>query len=209
MTKAILYSFRRCPYAMRARLAIVGSGLQVILREVRLSDKPQSLLDISPKATVPVLLTSDNKVIDQSLDIMLWALQQADPNSWLQNINYSLIENNDGSFKHWLDRYKYADRHPEQSQQYYRQQGEQTILILEQLLTNTAFLAGNTMTLTDIAILPFIRQFVGVELDWFADAPYPKVRHWLDHFLASELFKSIQHKYPVWKITNGQEALFP
>ena len=155
MIHAILYSFRRCPYAMRARMAIAQSGLHVELREVVLRNKPQSLLDISAKATVPVLLTTDKTLIDESLDIMLWALQQSDPQHWLHNINDVLIENNDGPFKHWLDRYKYADRYPEHPQQYYRQQGEQTLFMLEQALTDSAFLSGNTVKLTDIAIFPF------------------------------------------------------
>jgi len=112
LSNNILYSFRRCPYAMRARMAIAASGLQVELREVVLRDKPQALLDISPKATVPVLQTSEGTIIDESLDIMHWALQQSDPENWLANIDHDLISNNDGDFKHWLDRYKYADRHP-------------------------------------------------------------------------------------------------
>ena len=109
---------------MRARMAIAISGIQVELREVVLGNKPQALLDISPKATVPVLLTAKNTVIDESLDIMMWALEQSDTDNWLGDINQSLIDNNDQEFKYWLDRYKYADRHPEQSAQYYRQQGE-------------------------------------------------------------------------------------
>lgn len=209
MSKAILYSFRRCPYAMRARMAIASSGMQVILREISLRDKPQSLLDISPKATVPVLLTPEEKVIDESLDIMLWALRQSDPSAWLNNINYALIENNDGPFKQWLDRYKYADRFPEQSQQFYRQQGEQTFLMLEHALADSAFLSGNTVTLTDIAIFPFIRQFVSVEQGWFEHAPYPNTRRWLDYFLASELFQKTMHKYSPWKMADQEQAMFP
>ncbi|MDO7667612.1 MAG: glutathione S-transferase, partial [Pseudomonadota bacterium] len=199
MSKAILYSFRRCPYAMRARMAIASSGMQVILREVSLRDKPQSLLDISSKATVPVLLTPEKKVIDESLDIMLWALRQSDPSAWLNNINYALIENNDGPFKQWLDRYKYADRYPEHTQQFYREQGEQTFLILEHALADSAFLSGNIVTMTDIAIFPFIRQFVSVEQGWFEHAPYPNTRRWLDFLLASELFQKTMHKYSPWK----------
>jgi glutathione S-transferase len=209
MNKAILYSFRRCPYAMRARMAIASSGIHVILREVSLRDKPQSLLDISSKATVPVLLTPDKMVIDESLDIMLWALRQSDPNAWLNNINHALIKNNDGPFKQWLDRYKYADRHPEQSQQFYREQGEQTLLMLEQALADSAFLSGNTVTLTDIAIFPFIRQFVSVEQDWFEHAPYPKIRQWLDFLLTSELFQTTMHKYSPWNMADEQQVLFP
>ena len=209
MSKAILYSFRRCPYAMRARMAIASSGMQVILREVSLRDKPPSLVDISPKATVPVLLTADNRVIDESLDIMLWALRQSDPHAWLNNINYALIKNNDGPFKQWLDRYKYADRYPEHTQQFYREQGEVTLLMLEQALADSTFLSGDTVTLTDIAIFPFIRQFVSVEQAWFESAPYPKTRQWLDYLLASELFQITMHKYAPWNITDEEQAVFP
>jgi len=190
-------------------MAIASSGIQVILREVSLRDKPQSLLDISLKATVPVLLTAEKRVIDESLDIMLWALQQSDPNAWLKNINYALIENNDGPFKLWLDRYKYADRYPEQSQQFYRQQGEQTLLMLEQTLIDSAFLSGNSVTLTDIAIFPFIRQFVSVEQSWFEQAPYTKTRQWLDDLLTSELFQLTMHKYSPWNITDEEQPIFP
>jgi glutathione S-transferase len=209
MSKAILYSFRRCPYAMRARMAIASSGMQVILREVSLRDKPQALLDISSKATVPVLLTPEKRVIDESLDIMLWALRQSDPSAWLNNINYALIENNDGPFKQWLDRYKYADRYPEHTQQFYREQGEQTLLILEHALADSAFLSGNIVTLTDIAIFPFIRQFVSVEQGWFEHAPYPNTRQWLDYLLTSELFQKTMHKYSPWKMADEEQTVFP
>jgi len=190
-------------------MAIASSGMQVILREVSLRDKPPSLVDISPKATVPVLLTADNRVIDESLDIMLWALRQSDPHAWLNNINYALIKNNDGPFKQWLDRYKYADRYPEHTQQFYREQGEVTLLMLEQALADSTFLSGDTVTLTDIAIFPFIRQFVSVEQAWFESAPYPKTRQWLDYLLASELFQITMHKYAPWNITDEEQAVFP
>ena len=190
-------------------MAIASSGLQVVLREISLRDKPQALLDASAKATVPVLVTPDKKVIDESLEIMLWALQQSDPQAWLNNINYALIENNDGPFKQWLDRYKYADRYPEQSQQFYRQQGEQTLLMLEQILTDSTFLSGSSITLTDIAIFPFIRQFVSVEQGWFAHAPYPKLRQWLDSFLASDLFQLTMYKYSTWDMETKEQAMFP
>lgn len=209
MTQAVLYSFRRCPYAIRARMAIASSGIQVILREVSLKDKPQCLLDISPKGTVPVLLTAETKVIDESLDIMLWALQQSDPSAWMRNINYALINNNDGPFKQWLDRYKYADRYPEQSQQFYREQGEQTLLMLEQLLVDSTFLVGHSITLTDIAIFPFIRQFAAVDQNWFDNAPYPKVRQWLEGLLAKDLFQAVMHKYTPWYVSDKEQSLFP
>lgn len=205
----ILYSFRRCPYAMRARMAIAASGIQVELREVVLKNKPQELLDISAKATVPVLLTTDNTVIDESLDIMRWTLKQSDPDNWLRNINNEFIANNDGEFKHWLDRYKYADRYPEQSEQYYQQQGERTLLILEKQLTITAYLSGDNISFTDIAIFPFIRQFAHADLDWFDQSPYPKLRQWLNALIENTLFQNIMYKYPAWQSDQKETTLFP
>ncbi|MEC9313982.1 MAG: glutathione S-transferase, partial [Pseudomonadota bacterium] len=170
--QATLYSFRRCPYAMRARLAIAQSGIQCELREVVLKDKPQQLIELSPKATVPVLLTADDKVIDESIDIAFWALAQHDPDNWYQSLTseqheqmLALIENNDGEFKYFLDRYKYADRYPEQDERFYREQGEKTLTRLEQLLTEHDCLLRDSWTLADIALLPFIRQFAFVDKD--------------------------------------------
>ncbi|MDQ7072405.1 MAG: glutathione S-transferase [Gammaproteobacteria bacterium] len=196
---AILYSFRRCPYAMRARMAIAISGVQVELREVVLKDKPQALLDSSPKATVPILVLENNKVIDESLDIMQWALQQSDPEHWLANVDLELITNNDGTFKYWLDRYKYADRYPEESQLYYRQQAEITLSRLEQRLTQHDYLSCENISFTDIALFPFIRQFAFVDVDWFEQSPYPNLKNWLNTFIASPLFISIMKKYPQWQ----------
>lgn len=209
MSSNILYSFRRCPYAMRARMAIAVSGTQVELREVILRDKPQALLDISPKATVPVLLISDDTVIDESLDIMHWALNQSDPGNWLIDINNQLITNNDNDFKHWLDRYKYADRYPGHSEEYCRQQGEKTLLMLEGLLEKTVYLSGDNITFTDIAIFPFIRQFAFAGLDWFKQAPYPKLRLWLGDFVEGALFLSTMHKYPAWQEDQSKIVHFP
>lgn len=194
---------------MRARMAIAISGIQVELREVVLRDKPQSLLDISPKATVPVLLTADNTVIDESLDIMRWALNQSDPDNWLNTINHELIANNDGQFKHWLDRYKYADRYPEHSEQFYRQQGEKTLLILEQILAKTSYLSGDNITFTDIALFPFIRQFSFVDNTWFEQATYPKLQQWLSIFLNSTLFQTTMYKYQPWQKDQSMITLFP
>ncbi len=206
MNYPILYSFRRCPYAMRARLAIVASGLQVELREVVLRNKPQALRDISPKATVPVLDLHNQKVIDESIDIMLWALNNNDPNNWLLPADHSkyhllttLIENNDGEFKHWLDRYKYADRFPEHSELYYREQAEVTLTKLESLIRENGCLLNTNYTLADIALLPFIRQFSAVDREWFNNAPYPNIRKWLDAFCQSTLFSQIMTKYPAWQ----------
>ena len=202
-TLPILYSFRRCPYAMRARLAIAYAEVAVELREVELRNKPQAMLLISPKATVPVLQLEDGKVLDESLDIMLWALQQNDPEHWLRAASLdhaqALIRGNDESFKYYLDRYKYADRYPAYSELYYRQQGELFLADLESLLTQSVFLCGEQFSLADAAILPFIRQFCAVDPAWFKVSPYPALRQWLSHFLASSLFERVMTKYPYWQ----------
>jgi len=204
----ILYSFRRCPYAMRARMAIAVSGIQVELREVVLRDKPQALKDISPKSTVPVLLTDESQVIDESLDIMYWALQQNDPENWLSVIDEKLISNNDGEFKHWLDHYKYADRYPEQSEQFYRQQGEQSLLILERRLMETRYLSSDNISITDIAIFPFIRQFSAVDLDWLNQSNYPKLQAWLNNLITTDLFITSMLKHKQWQ-QDDAAVLFP
>jgi len=199
----ILYSFRRCPYAMRARLAIIQSHTTVELREVVLKNKPQQLLDISPKATVPVLHLSDGSVIDESLDIMKWALGNNDPDNWLdqsiiKDIN-QLIFINDGEFKYYLDRYKYADRFPEQPERYYRQKAELFLANLEQRLSSQSFLCAEQCTLADSAIFPFIRQFANVDLSWFQASKYKYLNHWLNNHIESSLFLSIMKKYPAWQ----------
>ena len=202
-TPPILYSFRRCPYAMRARLAIAYAGVPVELREVELRNKPQAMLLISPKGTVPVLQLEDGKVLAESLDIMLWALQQNDPEHWLKTAGLDhanvLIRRNDEAFKYSLDRYKYADQYPDYSELYYRQQGELFLADLESLLTQSVFLCGEHFSLADAAILPFIRQFCAVDPAWFKASPYPALRQWLNHFLASSLLEQVMTRYPYWQ----------
>ncbi len=198
----ILYSFRRCPYAMRARMAIRYSDCRAELREVDLKHKPPALLAISAKATVPVLLCRDGRVIDESLDIMHWSLQQRDQDNWLQaqcqmEID-ALIEHNDTVFKRHLDHYKYADRHPDATQLEYRQQGEAFLQQLEQRLQQQAYLISEQISLADIAIFPFIRQFAHVDVHWFDQAPYPRLRAWLYQWLDSQLFQSVMQKYTPW-----------
>ncbi|RRJ83507.1 glutathione S-transferase [Aestuariirhabdus litorea] len=200
----ILYSFRRCPYAMRARLALAASGQAVELREVVLRDKPEALRVISPKATVPVLQLADGRVLEESLDIMRWALGCSDPEGWLPEPMRAsevdgLIARNDREFKPWLDRYKYADRYPERSASDYRAEGERFLTGLEQRLSARAALAGAGWGLADAAILPFVRQFALVDRPWFDQAPYPALRHWLDQGIASRRFQSIMTKYPPWR----------
>ncbi|KXO12773.1 putative glutathione S-transferase [Moritella sp. JT01] len=210
---AVFYSFRRCPYAMRARLAIRYSQVEVELREVVLKDKPTSLLAYSPKGTVPVLVTNDKQIIDESRDIMQWALSQNDSNNWLrknlpqlQKQITSLIDENDNEFKAILDKYKYADRHPEYTEAVYREQGCHFLNQLELLLTLHSNLIDEEISLADIAIFPFIRQFASVDKDWFSQSPYPKLRTWLTRHTSSPLFTDIMYKYPQWSA--GDKAVY-
>ena len=202
----ILYSFRRCPYAMRARLAIAISDIEVELREVVLRDKPAALLQASPKGTVPVLITEEDRIIDESLDIMHWALEKNDPERWLFKAgeeayisSQTLISNNDDDFKHWLDRYKYVDRFPENTALYYRHQAEKTLIQLEERLSKHTYLFGNTISIADMAILPFIRQFAFVDKGWFDSSSYTYLKVWLEQFITSPLFHDIMTKHPQWK----------
>ncbi|WAR46878.1 glutathione S-transferase [Methylomonas rapida] len=206
----ILYSFRRCPYAMRARLVIAYAGIAVELREVQLKNKPQAMLEASPKGTVPVLVLPSSEVIDESLDIMSWALGLNDPDHWLetQSQAQSLIRRNDGEFKYYLDRYKYADRYPEHPIEYYRTHGELFLAELEQRLERNACLSGPRFGLADAAIAPFIRQFAAVDRDWFASSAYPALRGWLQNFLDSPLLAQAMHTYQPWS-KNDEAVLFP
>ena len=207
----VFYSFRRCPYAMRARLALQYSGVKVELREIVLNDKPEEILSLTKEATVPVLELPDGRVIDESWDIMLWAIRQNDPDSWLGEGESRLfdaeimIEMNDYSFKTDLDHYKYADRYPEHPLEYYRSLGEEYLQDLEDALNDSRYLLGEKISIADIATFPFIRQFAFVDKAWFDQAPYPKLQVWLQTFLSSSLFDSIMVKFPAWK--QGDEAI--
>ena len=200
----ILYTFRRCPYAMRARLAISISEVQVEAREVILSNKPKELIDCSEKATVPVLHLVDKSVIDESFDIMLWALEQNDPQSWLPLSAYDkeetnrLIAFNDNEFKSCLDKYKYASRFPEEEMDSYREQGEIFLKILEEKLSKNSFLISHSVSLADMAIFPFIRQFAFVDIDWFERSEYQNLQTWLNELLDSQLFHQVMVKQPQW-----------
>ncbi|MGO2288370.1 glutathione S-transferase [Pseudomonas lundensis] len=199
MSLHTLYSFRRCPYAMRARMALRYSGVPVSIIEVSLKAKPAQMLAASPKGTVPVLVCADGRVIEQSLEIMHWALSQNDPDIWLpadRPLIEALIEENDTRFKGLLDRYKYAVRYPEYPMEHYREQGAVVLQRLECLLEHTPYLTGTTLTLADVALAPFIRQFAHVDRAWFAQAPYPKLQAWLERFLASGLFTAVMAKQP-------------
>lgn len=201
----VLYSYRRCPYAMRARMALAYANISIEIREISLKDKPSSLLSISPKGTVPVL-HSGNLVIEQSIEIMKWALQRHDPNGWyedaVQETVDELIEKNDGKFKQLLDRYKY----PERAFEGMRLTGDQALQAAIEIfiepydkrLETQQFLLGDKVTLADIAIFPFIRQFSMVDLKWFDAAYFPSLKRWLNHHIESPLFLGVMQKYPTW-----------
>ena len=205
MDTPVLYSFRRCPYCMRAHMALKYSGIKVELREVDLQDYPPQALKISAKATVPVLQLPDGTVIDESWDILKWALTQNDPDNWSGKNNEHaldaeiLIETNDFSFKEDLDHYKYADRHPEHSEEHYRKSCEVFIEELEDMLSENSYLLVDELSLADIGVLPFVRQFSLVDKEWFEQAPYPRVRQWLNELINSELFNDVFKKHELWQ----------
>ena len=204
----ILYSFRRCPYAMRARMALQVSGQPVRLREILRRDKPAEMLEASPKATVPVLVVDQERVVDESRAVMDWALERHDPENWRQRHDTILLDDCDGNFKYHLDRYKYASRYEDADADDHRSEAMAFIETLEERLREQAFLSGDTRGYTDIAIFPFIRQFRIADAEWFDTAPIPGVQAWLDGLIHSDLFQSVMAKYPLWKET-GEEFPFP
>jgi glutathione S-transferase len=193
----LLYSFRRCPYAMRARLALLASGERFELREIVLRDKPAAMLAASPKGTVPVLQLDDGRVIDESLDIMLWALGGNDPERWLAGYDAALVEAFDTHFKHHLDRYKYAERHGADPIAH-RDAGLQMLAQLDARLSDSANLGGPQRGLSDMAIFPFVRQFAAVDRDWFAAQPVSRVQEWLARHVASPLFDQAMLRLAPW-----------
>ncbi|MBD8548431.1 glutathione S-transferase [Sphingomonas sp. CFBP 8760] len=203
MTDHILYSFRRCPFAMRARLALAVSGVRYELREVRLSTKPPELLVMSPKGTVPVLVTAEGAVIEESLAIMRWALRIRDPQDWLARDDPALIATNDGVFKHHLDRYKYPDRHGSDAARH-RDLGFAFLQDLETRIGLAGHLCGTEAGLTDAAVMPFVRQFAGVDWPWFDNLPLPRLKAWLAEHLASALFERIMYRVSPW--SSGAKA---
>ena len=199
--KPILYSYRRCPYAMRARMALKYAGIELEHREIELRNKPQSMLDVSPKGTVPVLLVNQ-LVLDQSLDIMRWAIGQSDPDGWSNvddEIAQTWIEKNDGRFKVLLDQYKYPNRHPELNSDAVLDEALQLMLLpMEKALQHSQYLLGEKMSWVDVAIFPFIRQFSMVNPSQFDQLPLPATKKWLTKHLESELFNGVMQKHPVW-----------
>ncbi len=201
----VLYSFRRCPYAIRARLAIQSSGVEVALREILLRDKPAQMLEISAKGTVPVLQLSDGRVIDESWDIIQWALAENDPDNLalagqpeLQFQAAALIERNDGEFKTLLDRYKYAVRFPQQPAQVYRDSALPILEDLDRRLKDSGYLLDGRESVADLGLYPFIRQFAFVDKGWFDRQPLPALQNWLERFLSSSGFAGVMVKLPPW-----------
>jgi glutathione S-transferase len=196
----ILYSYRRCPYAMRARMALKLAGIEVEIREISLRDKPAHMLQVSPKGTVPVLILADGNVIDESLEIMFFALKEHTLNASLNGACSALILENDTSFKQALDAYKYPERDSNKSQIAHRADGEVFLQKLENLLSQNTYLLQAAPSMADIAIFPFVRQFAAVDSVWFESSPYPKLRAWLNGWIESELFKSVMQKLPVYTL---------
>ena len=199
----ILYSFRRCPYAMRARLALAVSASMCELREVKLSAKPPAMLAASPKGTVPVLVLPDGTVIDQSLDIMRWALTCNDPEGWMERDDPELIARNDTAFKHDLDRYKYPERHQSNPQEY-RASGLAFLLDLDARLASGAHLCGDSRGWADATIFPFVRQFAAVDPAWFEAQPVRHLQRWLAGHLQSDLFAAIMVRHRPWQESDHQ-----
>ena len=196
LTDPILYSFRRCPYAMRARMALAVSGVRSELREVRLSAKPAAMLAASPKGTVPILVLP-NAVIDESILIMRWALDRQDPEGWLARDDPALIARNDTHFKHDLDRYKYPERHGSDAH-LHRARGLDFLDELDSRLAGSACLCGPAFGIADAAIVPFVRQFAAVDRAWFDVQPLPRLKAWLAGHLASPLFDTIMIRVAPW-----------
>ena len=213
-TLPIIYSLRNCPYAMRARLAIFKAKQTVLLRDLVLSNKPAEMIAVSAKATVPVLVLANGKVIEESLEVMLWALQQTDPDDLLHGQDegalptmLALITEFDNDFKTNLEAYKCAKRYQEDNVGQCRMVCQQYIEQLEKRLTEHRFLMSDKESLADIALVPFIRQFARVERQWYLQSPYPKVRRWLNSYLQSPVFTKVMAKYPLW-LDNHEDVLF-
>lgn len=200
----ILYSFRRCPYAMRARLALRASGVVHEHREVALKAKPAALLAASPKGTVPVLCLSTGEVLEQSLDIMQWALTQSDPDAWLpatpelRAMCRNMVAIHDGEFKANLDRYKYPQRFGLTDGLIHREKGAAWLMTLEAQLQSTTYLAGHNWGFLDACVAPFVRQFARTDRVWFDAQAWLHLKKWLVAFETSDAFLAVMHKHPLW-----------
>ena len=215
---AILYSLRNCPYAMRARMAIYKAQFPVLLRDLVLSNKPEEMIIASPKGTVPVIVLANGDVIEESLDVMLWALKENDPQDLMHSseankVNIAqemlvLINHFDVGFKASLEQYKCAKRYKETNIVECREACLSFIADLEQRLGKHDFLMSNNESLVDIALMPFIRQFAKVERQWYLQSPYPKLQAWLNRYLQSTMFSKVMSKHPLW-LDSKQQVIFP
>ncbi|QSX34342.1 glutathione S-transferase [Shewanella avicenniae] len=210
----LLYNFRRCPYAMRARLALIASGVTVNVREIELKHKPTALMALSAKATVPVMQLTDGTVLDESADIAYWALQQQDRHQLLQlsaaeqHWTQALLKQNDTEFKYWLDRYKYFDRFPEQTQAAYWQQALVFLQQLEaQLASHQQGYLLQRPTIADLLVMPFVRQCAFVDQAMFAAAQLPWLQQWLAAWLAHPWFIAAMRKHPIWQPGDAEYCL--
>ena len=190
-------------------MALAYTDVQLEIREISLKNRPEELYEASKKGTVPVLITTDGLVIDESLEIILWTLKNNLDQTWLienHNEEIEMIKRNDILFKKWLDRYKYHDRYPENSKEYYQKKCDDILSIYENQLNNTKYLSRNSMDIVDIAIFPFVRQFSNVDLNYFIET-YPKLNNWLQLIIESELFISVMKKYPQWKFGDNPQIV--
>lgn len=207
--RPLLFTYRRCPYAMRARMALLQAGIDFDAHEITLRDKPLAMLQMSPKGTVPVLVLPDQRVIDESLDIMGWAFKGRDPGGWWSRAQTGLCRElvglNDGPFKQHLDVYKYPERDPVHVQPHvHRDQAVACLLQpLEQLLCRQRFLGGSEPCLADLAIFPFVRQYRAVDASWFDGQDLQATRQWLGAWLESALFERCMQK-----LTTGSTQRF-
>ena len=211
MKLPVLYTFRRCPYAMRARIALCYARVSYEHREILLKERPIELFQLSPKGTVPVLHLKNGRVIDESIDIMKWSVSLNDPDHWfIDNIDkqIGIILRNDLEFKKWLDRYKYHTRYPENPTEFYREKCEKILDDYESKLDNNLFFLGSSLSLADMAILPFVRQFAHVDINWFRKR-YTNLSEWMDRLVGLPIFKKIMKKFEVWSsIKEGEQVIF-
>lgn len=215
MCLPILYSLQNCPYAIRARIGLLLAKQTVYLRAIKMNSKPSEMIEVSPKATVPVLVLNDLSVIEESLDIMIWALKKNDPSNLLYRENpeifpemLNIIDTIDNDFVDILKKYKCASRYHDNTEIEHRQRCEVFISMLEIRLSHNDFLMGATASLVDYAVLPFIRQFARVDRKWFVNAPYPNLQRWLSLHLNQALFTRVMAKYPLW-LERREECVYP
>ena len=201
-----LYSFRRCPYAMRARLALRLCKIECIIREISLKAKNIEFLKVSPKGTVPVLVLPNGKVLEESLDIINWSLEQNDPNNLkvddevTKKINDKYIQLFDKDFKFHLDRYKYSSRYNISNSEIHRNKARNILTEINSMLEGKDYIGGQCMSLLDISILPFVRQYRIADINWFDNhLGLRNINNWVNIFLNTEILASIMTKYKVWE----------